>query len=215
MFVQHTTEGLGNDGARTQYALLQGFRAAQASITGHEAQHTDQPVSQVLTALMRHGGVYSLRIGGDDGSHGADSPLVHGDPETGLTAAQRAAFVSTVSTSAASYFQHLVNSSNGNGPPATPSRRALMSHIAFPGKRCERADPRGAGKPKSGRGIHLRGAVRRPRPHRRRCQPFRGADRHIPDNASPLIDLDSVYGPRSTLNTVTPNNCSARTVEFG
>src|SRR6516165_7836176 len=116
-------------------SLLQAqFRAVQASIARREAQHTDQPVSQVLTTLMRHGGVYSLTD--PEVMTARMAPIlrsVHGDSETGLTAAQRAALVSTVSATAASYFQHLVNSSNGKDLSyAIPS--SLMSHIAFPGK---------------------------------------------------------------------------------
>ena len=107
-----------------------------------DAATPDNLISQVLTALMRHGGVYSLTD--PEVMTARMAPIlrsVHGDPETGLTAAQRAAFVSTVSTTAASYFQHLVNSSNGKDLSyAIPS--SLMSHIAFPGKGVY-ADPTG------------------------------------------------------------------------
>lgn len=186
-------------------ALLQaGFRAAQASITGDEAQHTDQPVSQVLTALMRHGGVYSLTD--PEVMTARMAPIlrsVHGDPETGLTAAQRAAFVSTVSTSAASYFQHLVNSSNGNDLSyAIPS--SLMSHIAFPGKGVY-ADPTGGPEsPNLPAAFTFVGQFVDHDLTMNAVNLFEVQTGNIPDNASPLIDLDSVYGPRSTLDTVTP-----------
>src|SRR5277367_3427377 len=111
-------------------ALLQAqFRAVQASIAQHDAQHTDQPVSQVLTALMRHGGVYSLTD--PEVMTARMAPIlrsVHGDAKTGLSAAQRAAFVSSVSSTAGSYFQHLVTSKTGKDLSyAIPS--SLMSHL--------------------------------------------------------------------------------------
>ena len=101
-----------------------------------EAQHTDQPVSQVLTALMRHGGVYSLTD--PEVMAARMGPILrseHGDHETGLTVAQRAAFVFSVSTTAASYFQHLVTSKTVKDLSyAIPS--SLMSHLVFPGEEC-------------------------------------------------------------------------------
>jgi hypothetical protein len=186
-------------------SLLQAqFRAVQASIARREAQHTDRPVSQVLTALMRHGGVYSLTD--PEVMTARMAPIlrsVHGAPATGLTAAQRAAFVSTVSSTAASYFQHLVNSSNGKDLSyAIPS--SLMSHIAFPGKGVY-ADPTGGPEsPNLPAAFTFVGQFVDHDLTMNAVNLFEVQTGDIPDNASPLIDLDSVYGPRSTLDTVTP-----------
>ena len=186
-------------------SLLQAqFRAAQASIARREALHAEQPISQVLTALMRHGGVYSLTD--PEVMTARMAPIlrsVHGDPETGLTAAQRAAFVSTVSTTAASYFQHLVNSSNGKDLSyAIPS--SLMSHIAFPGKGVY-ADPTGGPEsPNLPAAFTFVGQFVDHDLTMNAVNLFEVQTGDVPDNASPLIDLDSVYGPRAMLDTVTP-----------
>ena len=194
-------------------SLLQAqFRAVQESSARREAQNTDQPVSQVLTALMRHGGVYSLT---DVEMMAARmSPILssmHADPKTGLTAAEHmtpkqvAAFVSTVSTTAASFFQHLVNSNNGKDLSyAIPS--SLMSHIALPGKGVAYVDPTGGPEsPEIPVAFTFVGQFTDHDLTMNAVNLFEVQDRDIPNNASPLIDLDSVYGPRSTLSTVNSN----------
>lgn len=197
-------------------ALLQAqFRAVQAAVAQHEAQHTDQPVSQVLTALMRHGGVYSLTD--PEVMTARMAPIlrsVHGDAQTGLTVAQRAAFVSSVSSTAGSYFQHLVTSKTGKDLSyAIPS--SLMSHLVFPGEGVVKTgvpktgvvydDPTGGPEsPSLPAAFTFVGQFVDHDLTMNAVNLFEVQTGDIPDNASPLIDLDSVYGPRSTLDTVTP-----------
>jgi Animal haem peroxidase len=197
------------DNERSDSLLQAQFRAIQASIARREAQNTDQPISQVLTALMRHGGVYSLT---DVEMMAARmAPILssmHADPKTGLTAAEKmtpkqvAAFVSTVSTTATSFFQHLVTSNNGKDLSyAIPS--SLMSHIALPGQGVAYVGPQPE-SPEIPAAFTFVGQFTDHDLTLNAVNLFEVQEGDVPNIASPLIDLDSVYGPRSTLDTVTP-----------
>jgi Animal haem peroxidase len=186
------------------------LRAVQ--IARREAQHTDQPVSQVLTELMRHGGVYSLT---DPEVMAARMvPIlrpVHDDPKT--AAQHLTALVSTVSTTAASFFQHLVKSDKGKDLSyVIPS--SLLSHLAFPGKGVY-CDPTGGPEsPNLPVAFTFVGQFVDHDLTMNAVNLFEVQTGDIPDSASPLIDLDSVYGPRSTLDSVTPEQLFDRDGRF-
>jgi hypothetical protein len=192
---------------RTESLLQAQFRAVQAGIARRGAQDTDQPVSQVLTALMRHGGLYSLtdpemmtaRL-----SSFLDS--ANGDPKTAMNAAtDLSGFVTNVSTTAASFFQHLVNSNNGTDLSySIPS--SLMSHITLPSTGVAYADPTGGPEsPEIPAAFTFVGQFVDHDLTMNAVNLFEVQTGDLANTASPLIDLDSVYGPRSLLDTVKPN----------
>jgi hypothetical protein len=177
------------------------FRAVQAGIARHDAQDTDQPVSQVLTALMRHGGVYSLT---DTEMMTARLSAILGSP-SGNSAADLLGFVTNVSSTASSFFQHLVNSDNGTDLSyAIPS--SLMSHIALPGKGVAYEDPTGGPQsPEIPAAFTFVGQFVDHDLTMNAVNLFEVQTGDLANTASPLIDLDSVYGPRTLLDTVKPN----------
>jgi hypothetical protein len=190
-------------------ALLQAqFRAVQATAARKEPQDEADPVGQVLTSLMRHGGVYSLT---DPEMMAARmTPLMmsmHGtatEPhlvtEQQLTPKQISSFVSSVSSTAASFFQHLVQGYAGKDLSyAIPS--SLMSHIAFPGTGTAYKDPTGGPEsPEIPAAFTFVGQFVDHDLTMNAVNLFEPQTGTIQDTASPLIDLDSVYGPRVFLS---------------
>ena len=190
-------------------SLLQAqFRAVQASAAHREAQDGAHPVSQVLTGLMRHGGVYSLTD--TEMMTGRMSALMMAARSTGtqphavtpeqLTPDQVSAFVSTVSSRAASFFQHMVKDPAGqNLSYAIPS--SLMSHIAFPGAGVVYKDATGGPEGPIPAAFTFVGQFVDHDLTMNAVNLFEDQTGAVQDTASPLIDLDSVYGPRTFLTT--------------
>ena len=187
-------------------SLLQAqFRAVQASASHHDTQDDANPVSQVLTTLMRHGGVYSLTD--SEMMSARMAPLMmsaksggsdHTVTEQQLTPKDVASFVNSVSGKAASFFQHLVTDKTGKDLSyAIPS--SLMSHISFPGRGVYEDATGGPESPEIAAAFTFIGQFIDHDLTMNAVNLFEPQTGPVQDTASPLIDLDSVYGPRKFL----------------
>jgi hypothetical protein len=190
-------------------ALLQAqFRAVQAAASHYESHDRSNPVSQVLTSLMRHGGVYSLADGQMMAARMA--PLMMAARSTGtnnlvsekqLTPKDVESFVSTVSSRAVSFFQHMVARADGKDLSyAIPS--PLMTHLTSPATGQVFKDATGGPEsPEIPAAFTFVGQFVDHDLTMNAVNLFEDQAGPVQDTASPLIDLDSVYGPRKFLSS--------------
>ena len=189
-------------------SLLQAqFRALHAAVSRHGSEFPDTPHSQVLTVLMRHGGLYTLLD--RDMMTARMVPMLSGTP--GMTPDSIAAFVNNVGDTVASFFSHLV--------PTTyyVLDSGLISHLSYPG-------PDASGRP---RGLTFTEDIPTQPPGlesptipaaftfvgqfidhdltMNAIDLFEPQTGSVQNTASPYIDLDSVYGPRAILSNVPPH----------
>lgn len=183
-------------------SLLQAqFRALNLSLKGKEPHDAQGTVSPLLTILMRHGGLYTLLD--RDMMTGRLVPLLSGPGTPDMAQQDISSFVNSIGDRVASFFQHLVPS------VGYTLDSSLISHLTLPGSGLTYTNDSSGNPPSEDspipaaftfvgqfidhdltmNGVDL-------------FNPQTGA---VQDTASPLIDLDSVYGPRTLLyNLPTP-----------
>jgi len=184
-------------------SVLAAHARATKAISQNNQVHPKVATSRALTAMMGHGGLYSL--------------LDHQMMTARLTAVANAlpealgphdtvsSFVASVGAAAQSFFQHLVQN------PYTIHSN-LMSYIAFPHEgvtytpRSEENNPAEAAaleSPELPAATTFIGQFIDHDLTMNAVDLFISQDGNVQNTASPLIDLDSVYGPRTLLDTVT------------
>ena len=159
--------------------------------------HPKVAASRALTAMMSHGGLYSLL---DPQMMTARlSAMVQQIPELLKNHSSPASFVAAVGSSAESFFEHLVSN------PYTIHSN-LMSHIAFPHEGTTYTNDTPINPP-DGESPDLPAAttfIGQFIDHdltMNAVDLFIDQTGNVQNTASPLIDLDSVFGPRSILDT--------------
>jgi hypothetical protein len=184
-------------------SLLQAqFRALRAALSQKNSEYPDAPNSQILTDLMRHGGLYTLLD--RDMMTARLVPMLSG--QSGLTAQSAANFVDSLSSGVASFFMHL--------RPATyyVLDSSLISHLSFPGPDSTGKKPRGLtftpdmptqppglDSPSIPAAFTFVGQFIDHDLTMNAVDLFNSQTGEVENTASPLIDLDSVYGPRTIL----------------
>ena len=185
----------------TDSSVLKAHARATHAMAATDGTHPRVAASQAITALMRHGGLYSLL----DTQMMTARLTVIADALPAMlgTSSTVASFVANVSVAAQSFFQHLVQK------PYTLHSN-LMSHIAFPHEgvtytsRTVEQDPAKAAKLESPELPAATTFIGQFIDHdltMNAIDLFIDQEGDVQNTASPLIDLDSVYGPRSLLNT--------------
>jgi hypothetical protein len=184
---------------RTESLLHAQFRAIQASLARTEPQDSANPVSQVLTGLMKHGGLYTLL---DSEMMTARLSPVFARNSSEATAADASAFVSSLGNTVGSFFSHLVNGRAYTIPSS------LMSHLAIPGAGTlfsdpaqEQSNPAQFESPDIPAAFTFVGQFIDHDLTMNAVNLFEPQTGDIRDTASPLIDLDSAYGPRTLLTS--------------
>ena len=190
-------------------SLLQAqFRAVQKAAAHHEHHDRANPVSQVLTSLMRHGGVYSLSDREMMAARMAPVMMAvknaKGQLEVGpdqLTPKAVESFVATVSGRAAGFFQHLVTADHGRDTSyAIPS--SLMSHLSLPSTgQLYKESTGGPESPEIPAAFTFVGQFVDHDLTMNAVNLFEDQTGSTENSATPLIDLDSVYGPRKFLTS--------------
>ncbi|WP_419806139.1 peroxidase family protein [Terriglobus sp.] len=185
----------------SETSTLSAHSRAVKALTKHPTLHPRVATSRAMTTMMRHGGLYSLL---DTQMMTARLTAVAETlPQMLQPHSTVSSFVASVSASAQSFFQHLVQK------PYTIHSN-LMSHIAFPHegvaytKKSEETNPAEAAKLESPELPAATTFIGQFIDHdltMNAVDLFISQDGNVQNTASPLIDLDSVYGPRSLLNT--------------
>ena len=188
----------------SEQSLLAAQKKAERVIPQGKHLHPKIAASRALTAMMSHGGLYSLL---DSQMMTARlSTMVQQIPELLNGHSSPASFVAAVGSTAESFFEHLVSN------PYTIHSN-LMSHIAFPHQGTtytedspNPCDPT-ATNPPSGESPELSAAITFIGQFIDHDLTMNAVDLfidqtgNVQNTASPLIDLDSVFGPRSILDT--------------
>ncbi len=178
---------------------------AHTKATKAVSQASDAPplvaASQALTSMMQHGGLYSLL---DTQMMTARlTVLATAMPEVLGPHDTVSSFVASASSAAQSFFQHLVQK------PYTIHSN-LMSHISFPHEgvaytsRSVENNPTEAAaleSPELPAATTFIGQFIDHDLTMNAVDLFVSQDGNVQNTASPLIDLDSIYGPRALLNT--------------
>jgi hypothetical protein len=185
------------------HAHAKAAQAVQQSKTNSSKAAPKAVLSRALTAMMQHGGLYSLID--TDMMNARFAAVATTLPELFTPTSTFGSFTASVSQTAQSFFQHLVQQ------PYTIHSN-LMSHIAFPhegqtytSKKAEN-DPTESAKLESPELPAATTFIGQFIDHdltMNAVDLFISQVGDIENTASPLIDLDSVYGPRSLLDTVT------------
>ncbi|MEN3357111.1 MAG: hypothetical protein V7637_1093 [Mycobacteriales bacterium] len=162
--------------------------------------------SATLTRLMRHGGIYTLldydvmaaRVTRLTAAGPAARAAAVGAGPTGDVVD----LLTTVGATVTAFFSHLVNAE----PCPIPS--SLMSHLTFPHEgvtfadgMVEQSDPARFESPDIPAAFTFVGQFVDHDLTMNAVNLFEPQDGVVVDHASPLIDLDSVYGPRSVLTS--------------
>jgi hypothetical protein len=184
-------------------SLLQAqFRALHAALSLQNSEYPEAPNSQVLTVLMRHGGLYTLLD--EDMMTARLVPVLSG--QTGITAQSAAHFVQSLGSAVASFFMHL--------KPVTyyVLDSSLISHLSFPGPDATGTkargltftqdmptQPPGLVSPTIPAAFTFIGQFIDHDLTMNAVDLFNPQTGEVQNTASPLIDLDSVYGPRTIL----------------
>lgn len=191
----------------SETANLQAHAKAAQAVRQIRASSSTAPskaiLSRAITTMMQHGGLYSLM---DTGMMNARFAAVAATmPDLLSPSTTATAFTSAVTAQAQSFFQHLVQQ------PYTIHSN-LMSHIAFPhegetytSKHAEN-NPSEAAKLESPELPAATTFIGQFIDHdltMNAVDLFIDQNGDIQNTASPLIDLDSIYGPRSLLDTAT------------
>lgn len=186
---------------RTAALLHAQFRAIQASLAHTEAQDSANPVSQVLTGLMKHGGLYTL-LDNEMMSARLSPVFANMQASPTATATDASAFVNSLGNTVGSFFSHLVNGHSYIIPSS------LMSHLVMPGAGAmfsnpveEQSDPAKFESPDIPAAFTFVGQFIDHDVTMNAVNLFEPQTGVIQDTASPLIDLDSVYGPRTLLTS--------------
>jgi len=191
---------IGNE--RSASLLQAQFRALHAALSQKDSEFPDAPNSQVLTVLMRHGGLYTLLD--RDMMTARLVPML--SSQNGMTAQSAATFVESLGSAVASFFIHL--------RPATYCvlDSSLISHLSFPGPDSTGKKPRGLTftpdmptqppgleSPSIPAAFTFVGQFIDHDLTMNAVNLFNAQTGAVQNTASPLIDLDSVYGPRTVL----------------
>ena len=178
------------------------FRALHAAMSKKNSASPEAPNSQVLTVLMRHGGLYTLLD--SDMMAARLVPLL--SSQSGVTAESATTFVSSLGSGIASFFMHMV--------PATyyVLDSSLISHLSFPGPDSTGTkakgltftndmptQPPGLESPTIPAAFTFVGQFIDHDLTMNAVDLFNAQTGEVQNTASPLIDLDSVYGPRTIL----------------
>lgn len=185
----------------SEQTLLTAQNTARRAVSQSKHPHPKVAASRAITAMMSHGGLYTLL---DSQLMTARlSTMAQNIPELLHGHASPASFVAAVGSSAESFFEHLVTN------PYTIHSN-LMSHIAFPHEgttytsTAEEMDPKEAAKldsPDLSAAITFIGQFIDHDLTMNAVDLFIDQRGSVQNTASPLIDLDSVFGPRSLLDT--------------
>ncbi len=183
---------------RSASLLQAGFRALTAATAHKGSAQPDTPVSHVITTLMRHGGAYTLLD--RDMMTARMLPMLA--PE--MAQEEIANFVNSIGDQMATFFQHLV--------PTTKYLldSSLISHISFPGRGLTftpdaPTQPAGLESPTIPAAMTFVGQFIDHDLTMNAVNLFDPQTGPVQDTASPLIDLDSVYGPRTFLYNLPPS----------
>ena len=185
----------------SESSLLTAHTRAARAISHNNHTHPRVATSRALTSMMRHGGIYSLL----DTEVMTARLTVVADALPEMLGAHTtvSSFVASVGIAAQSFFQHLVQK------PYTIHSN-LMSHIAFPHEgetytsRVVENDPVKAAaleSPELPAATTFIGQFIDHDLTMNAVDLFVSQDGNVQNTASPLIDLDSIYGPRTLLNT--------------
>jgi hypothetical protein len=187
----------------SETSALQAHARAVKAVSHANAAHPKVAASQAITAMMRHGGLYSLldtQMMATRLTAVADTlPAVLGSHNT------VASFVASTAAAAQSFFQHLVQK------PYTIHSN-LISHISFPHEGVTYTpssvenDPAKAAaleSPELPAATTFIGQFIDHDLTMNAVDLFINQQGDIQNTASPLIDLDSIYGPRTLLDTAT------------
>jgi hypothetical protein len=185
----------------SEQTLLTAQNKARRAVSQSKHPHPKVAATRAITAMMSHGGLYTLL---DSQLMTARlSTMAQNIPELLHGHASPASFVAAVGSSAESFFEHLVTN------PYTIHSN-LMSHIAFPHEgttytsTAEEMDPMEAAKlesPDLSAAITFIGQFIDHDLTMNAVDLFLDQRGSVQNTASPLIDLDSVFGPRSLLDT--------------
>lgn len=185
----------------SEQSLLTAQNKAERAISHSKHLHPKVAASRAITVMMSHGGLYTLL---DSQMMTARlSTMVQQMPELLDGHASPASFVAAVGSTAESFFEHLVSN------PYTIHSN-LMSHIAFPHEGrtytspAEEMNPGEAAKlesPELSAAITFIGQFIDHDLTMNAVDLFIDQTGNVQNTASPLIDLDSVFGPRSLLDT--------------
>ena len=193
----------------SEQSMLSAQKKAERVIPTGKHLHPKIAASRGLTAMMSHGGLYTLL---DPQMMTARlSTMVQQIPELVREHTSPAAFIAAVGSTAESFFEHLVSN------PYTIHSN-LMSHIAFPheGRTYteDSADnpvdvacpgllvtPASQESPELSAAITFIGQFIDHDLTMNAVDLFLDQTGNVQNTASPLIDLDSVFGPRSLLDT--------------
>ena len=184
-------------------SVLTAQKRAVKSISHTNRAHPRIAAARALTSMMGHGGLYSLL----DAQMMTARLSAVGDALPGVlgTHTTVSSFVASVGLAAQSFFQHMVQN------PYTIHSN-LMSHIAFPYEgetytsRLVEDDPVQAAQLESPELPAATTFIGQFIDHdltMNAVDLFLSQDGNVQNTASPLIDLDCIYGPRTLLNTVT------------
>jgi Animal haem peroxidase len=187
----------------SEHSVLDAQARATQAVARAGSKHPQVVTSRALTAMMRHGGLYSLL---DTQMMTARLTVVaNAMPEVLGAHTTVSSFVASVGAAAQSFFQHLVQK------PYTIHSN-LMSHIAFPHEgvaytsRTTENNPAQAAaleSPDLPAATTFIGQFIDHDLTMNAVDLFISQDGNVQNTASPLIDLDSLYGPRTLLDTVT------------
>jgi heme peroxidase len=187
----------------SESSLLTAHKRAIKSISHTNHSHPRVAASRALTDMMGHGGLYSLLD--SQTMTPRLSALADQLPQVLGTHTTVSSFVASVGMAAQSFFQHMVQN------PYTIHSN-LMSHIAFPYEgetytpRSVEDDPVQAAaleSPELPAATTFIGQFIDHDLTMNALDLFLSQDGNVQNTASPLIDLDSIYGPRTLLNTAT------------
>jgi hypothetical protein len=184
-------------------SLLQAqFRALHVALSQRNSEFPEAPNSQILTLLMRHGGLYTLLD--RDMMTARLVPMLSG--QSGMTVQSAANFVESLGSAVASFFIHL--------KPASyyVLDSSLISHLSFPGPDSTGKKPRGLTftpdmptqppgleSPSIPAAFTFVGQFIDHDLTMNAVDLFNPQTGEVQNTASPLIDLDCVYGPRTIL----------------
>jgi len=181
----------------SEQSLLGAQKKAMHSISPGKHLHPKVAASRAITAMMSHGGLYSLL---DPQMMTARlSTLTQQIPEMLKDHESPASFVAAVGSTAESFFEHLVSK------PYTIHSN-LMSHIAFPYRgttytRDDMTNPPELESPDLSAATTFIGQFIDHDLTMNAIDLFIDQTGNVQNTASPLIDLDSVFGTRSVLDT--------------
>jgi hypothetical protein len=182
--------------ANEQSLMMAQKKAERVTSTGSHL-HPKIAASRALTAMMSHGGLYSLL---DSQMMTARlSTMLQQIPELLGDHTSPASFAAAVGSSAESFFEHLVSN------PYTIHSN-LMSHIAFPHEgttytKDTPVNPPDEESPNLPAASTFIGQFIDHDLTMNAVDLFLDQTGNVQNTASPLIDLDSVFGPRSLLDT--------------